>query len=114
MKTKTYDLNLYVLDGILNVYAYELQVGEFGDISTNYDKFIKAFEMPVLRGNERLWKTYLDYFGEKQIYSELDSWKFCMSNDFDTPNEEYQPEELRAMPVELALALSELPEYEVK
>jgi len=113
MKTKTYDLNLYVLNGVMQVVAYELQHGEFGDLTTNHDKFITAYEFDLYRRNDRLWRNFLDYFGEKELYSELDSWHHCNVADFDVPNTWYDTEEFVGMPPELAYALAALPEYEV-
>jgi hypothetical protein len=66
--------------------------------------------MPVFRRNERLWRQFLEFFDEPDMYDELDSWY-----GFYTEGEhyDYTLEFMRTMPIELALSLKDLPEYEV-
>lgn len=113
MKTKTYDLNLYVIDGVMKVVAYELERNSYGDIQTNCSKFHTVYEFDLYRRNEPLWRNFLDFFGEKQLYSELDSWYKCNLKEYNTPNTWYENSEFVGMPPELAYELAALPEYEV-
>lgn len=39
MRTKEYDINFYVNEGVLSISAYELMIDSEGDITTNNDKW---------------------------------------------------------------------------
>jgi hypothetical protein len=109
MKTKIYDLNLYIIDGELRVLAHELELATDGHVQTG-SNFHVAYSMPVFRRNERLWRQFLEFFDEPDMYNELDSWYgfYPEGQDYD-----YTLEFMRTMPIELALSLKDLPEYEV-
>lgn len=113
MKTKTYDLNLYVINGQLKVLAHELQVSPNRTIQTNGSVYHEAIVIDLFRGNEPLWRNFLDYFGERDLYSELDSWRLADLPELDMPAYFYTHEQLMSMPIELARALGELPSYEL-
>ena len=112
MKTKTYDLNLYVIDGQLKVLAHELEIADDGRLQTGTN-FTEALSIDLYRGNERQWRPILDLFEEKDMYSELDSWLMSEVADERTPLSRFSPERLSAMPIELARAVEQLPEYVV-
>jgi hypothetical protein len=112
MKTKTYDLNLYVIDGELRVLAHELMISSDGDIQTGTN-FQVAYTMPVFRRNKPLWSAILEFFGESELYSELDSWYGVGLEARDLPNYDYTIDDLNKMPIELALAVTDLPEYKL-
>lgn len=112
MKTKTYDLNLYVIDGQLRVLAHQLEYTCYGDLTTGTE-FTRALTIDLFRGNERQWRPILELFGETQLYSELDSWLMTDVADFNVPHYEFPVDMLKPMPVELAIALEALPEYEI-
>ena len=112
MKTKTYDLNLYVVDGQLRVLAHELELSDSRQLQTG-SNFTEALVIDVYRGNERQWRPILDLFEEKDLYSELDSWLLSEVADERTPVSRFSPERLSAMPIELARAVEQLPEYVV-
>jgi hypothetical protein len=112
MKTKAYDLNLYVIEGRLKVLAHELEISSAGDIQSVGGNFHEIVNIPVLRGNARQWENILEFFGEPEQYDELDSWYTCPVEDFSTPLEEFPAEELKKMPAEIQLGLSTLPAYE--
>lgn len=112
MKTKTYDLNLYVINGQLKVLAHELELSSGDSIQTG-SNFHETVVIDLYRGNRQQWEKYLDMFGERELYSELDSWCFAPLEDNATPVYEFTPKELQAMPIELALAIEQLPEYEL-
>lgn len=113
MKTKTYDLNLYVIDGHLKVLAHELEISSAGDIQSLGSNFHEIINIPVTRGNKRQWQNFLDFFGETEMFDELDSWWTTPVQDFSTPEYDYPVEAVRPMPGELQLALKTLPEYEL-
>lgn len=112
MKTKTYDLNLYVINGELRVLAHELMIATDGDIQTGTN-FQVAYTMPVFRRNQPLWSAILEFFGESELYSELDSWYGVGLEARDLPNYDYTIDDLNKMPIELALAVTDLPEYKL-
>lgn len=112
MQTKTYDLNLYVIDGRLKVLAHELEIGSHGDIQSIGGNFHEILNIPVLRGNARQWQNILEFFGETEQYDELDSWWTCSVEDIQTPLDDYPAKELKAMPGEIQLGLRALPAYE--
>lgn len=109
MKTNAYDLNLYVLNGELKIVAYQLMKDRYGFTVTNHDKWLDTIKIDVFRGNERKWRPFLDLFREPELYSELDSWIYA----YTYPNHKYMISQIKLMPIELALALQELPEYEL-
>ncbi len=113
MKTKTYDLNLYVIDGHLKVLAHELELSSDGDIQSIGSNFHKIIDIPVTRGNARQWQNFLDFFGEDQMFDELDSWWTAPVVDISTPEYDYPAGTLNPMPGELQQALKTLPEYEL-
>jgi hypothetical protein len=112
MQTRTYDLNLYVIDGRLKVLAHELEISSAGDIQSLGGNFHEIVNIPVLRGNARQWQNILEFFGEDGQYDELDSWWTASVEDFSTPLADYPAEELKAMPGEIQLGLRALPAYE--
>lgn len=112
MKTKTYDLNLYVIDGHLKVLAHELEINVYGDIQSVGSNFHEIVNIPVLRGNRRQWENILEFFGEKDQYDELDSWWNAPVDDITTPLTDYPDDLVRAMPGEIQVGLSSLPAYE--
>ena len=113
MITRTYDLNLYVIDGRLKVLAHELELSSDGDIQSLGSKFHEIINIPVTRGNKRQWQNFLDFFGETEMFDELDSWWCAPVADIRTPEYDFSTETVRSMPGELQLAISELPKYEL-
>lgn len=114
MKTRTYDLNLYVIDGRLKVLAHELELSTDGDIQSIGSNFHEIINIPVTRGNKRQWQNFLDFFEEKDMFDELDSWWTAPVADIQTPEYEFDTATIRSMPGELQLAISELPTYTLK
>lgn len=112
MKTRTYDLNLYVIDGQLKILAHELEISSDGDIQSIGSNFTEILNIPVLRGNKRQWQNILDFFGETEMYDELDSWWTAPVQDIQTPEYDYPLDVLRSMPGEIQYGLATLPEYE--
>lgn len=113
MKTKTYDLNLYVIDGYLKILAHELEISSDGDIQSLGSNFHEIVNIPVTRGNARQWQNILDFFGEDRMFDELDSWWTAPVVDIQTAEYDYPLDVLRSMPGEIQLGLKALPEYEL-
>lgn len=113
MKTKTYDLNLYIIDGHLKVLAHELEVASDGHIQTGCN-FVEALNIELFRANRSRWQPILDLFEETEVYDELDSWWRVPLADEDTPMWSYNSEICAEMKSpELVSALKELPAYEM-
>lgn len=112
MRTKTYDLNLYIIDGRFKVLAHELETSYEGHIQAS-SRFLEALNIPLKRANRLLWEPILKFFGEAEAYNELDSWYGTETDGYDVPNCYFQEEELKAMPPVLATICEHLPEYEV-
>lgn len=112
MRTKTYDLNLYIIDGRFKVLAHELEISSGNHIQAG-SNFIEALNIPLKRANRLLWEPILKFFGETEVYDELDSWYGTNIDAIDVPNCYFQEEELKAMPPVLATICEHLPEYEV-
>ena len=113
MITNTYDLNLYVIDGRIKILAHELEISSEGHIQAG-GNFIEALSFPFKRKNRELWQPLLEFFGESELYDELDSWYGVPIYDDATPFDSWEsmgyiPE----APKLLALALSQLPAYSV-
>ena len=112
MKTNTYDLNLYVIDGQLKVLAHELEFASDGHVQAG-SKFHEALSFPFKRKNKELWMPILEFFGETELYDELDSWYGVALYDEYIPFSNWHSSLLDAMPPILAVAVTELPEYEM-
>jgi hypothetical protein len=114
MKTNTYDLNLYIIDGKLKVLAHELEISSEGYIQAG-SKFISALEFPVKRSNKFMWEPILEFFDEDiEIFNELDSWWGAPIYDQDITYPDWQSTGvLESMPPVLDVACSILPTYEV-
>ena len=114
MKTRTYDLNLYVIDGRLKVLAHEMEISSDGDVQSLGGTFHEILNIPVLRGNRRQWENILEFFEESEMYDELDAWWCSPVEDIQTPVYDYDLATIRSMPGELQYGLATLPEYEMK
>lgn len=112
MRTKTYDLNLYIIDGQFKILAHELETNYDGYLQTG-SNFREALNIPLKRANRLLWEPILKFFGETEVYNELDSWHCTGFDADDVPNCYFPEEELKAMPPVLATICEHLPEYEV-
>lgn len=113
MKTKTYDLNLYIIDGKFQLVAYELSVSSAGEMQTNFSNFRPALRIDLLRANRPLWEPILKFFDETEVYDELDSWYKCELFDSETPYWSYPSTELEPMPPVMQEILKNLPDYEI-
>lgn len=113
MKTKTYDLNLYVVDGEVMVLAHQL-TKQNGNITTDGNKFTQILSILATRKNANVWRQVLTYFDELDLYDELDAWAFASVEDASTPSYKYTIDELAKMPKVLRDALILQPEYEVR
>ena len=113
MITNTYDLNLYVIDGRIKILAHELEISSEGHIQAG-GNFIEALSFPFKRKNKELWQPLLEFFGESELYDELDSWYGVATYDENTPFIDWRSShQLEAMPALLAVAVMDLPSYEV-
>lgn len=112
MKTKTYDLNLYIIDGQFKILAHELEISTEGNIQSG-SNFIEVLNIPLKRTNRLLWEPMLTFFGHDEAYDELDAWYGTQTDGYEAPNCYYPEEELKAMPPVLATICEHLPEYEV-
>lgn len=111
MITNTYDLNLYVIDGQVKVLAHQLEFASDGHIQAG-GEFLPALSFPFKRANKALWRPLLDFFGEEDLYDELDSWYGVATYDEHTPFIDWESShQLEAMPPMLAVAVSQLPSY---
>jgi hypothetical protein len=115
MKTNTYDLNLYVIDGKVKVLAHELEFASDGHIQAG-GNFLSAFEIPLKRTTRFLWEPIVAFFGEDptKIYNELDSWYGVDLYDESVPFHTWEDSGvLNTMPPVLDVACSILPTYEM-
>lgn len=112
MKTKTYDLNLWVNEGSVHVLAHQL-TEQNGNITTDGNTFTEIFDIPATRKNASMWRPLLDYFDEPDLYDELDAWSLTAYADHNEPQHHYTQDELGKMPELLRDAINRLPEYEV-
>ena len=113
MKTNTYDLNLYVIDGKLKILAHQLEFASDGHIQAG-GEFLTALEFTPTRKNRPFWQPILDFFGEKELFDELDSWYGVALYDEETPFPDWEAMgRITGLPDTVATALSVLPEYEM-
>lgn len=113
MKTNTYDLNLYVIDGQLKVLAHELEFASDGHIQAG-SKFLTALEFTPTRKNRPIWQPILEFFGETELYDELDSWYGVALYDEYLPFPTWEAMGgIAGLPETVASALSVLPEYKM-
>lgn len=113
MKTNTYDLNLYVIDGQLKVLAHELEFASDGHVQAG-SKFHEALSFTFKRKNKELWMPILEFFGETEIYDELDSWYGVAMYDEYLPFPTWEAMGgIAGLPDIVTIALSFLPEYEM-
>jgi hypothetical protein len=113
MITNTYDLNLYVIDGYIKVLAHQLEISSEGHLQAG-SEFIEALKFPYKRKNRELWQPLLEFFGEDELYDELDSWYGVPVYDDAIPFDSWETMGyIPGAPQLLALALSQLPSYEV-
>ncbi len=116
MKTNTYDLNLYIIDGKLKVLAHQLEFASDGHIQSVGSNFISAFEITMKRSNKAIWQPIVEFFDEDpdDIYDELDSWWGVALCDYDVPFRTWaESKQLEAMPPVLNVACSILPTYKM-
>lgn len=115
MKTKTYDLNLYVIDGHVKILAHQLERNVYNELITG-STFHVAFDMQLKRANRAIWQPIVDFFtGEKdtKIYNELDEWHCTSVESATRPYSKLPKSYLNSMPVVLDIVVEELPEYDV-
>lgn len=112
MRTKTYDLNLWVNEGSVHVFAHQL-TEENGNITTDGNTFTEIFDIPATRKNASMWRPLLDYFDEPDLYDELDAWVLADLGDYYKPQHHYTQTQLDKMPEILRDAINYQPEYEV-
>jgi hypothetical protein len=111
MITNTYDLNLYVIDGSVKVLAHELEFASDGHIQVG-SPYQVAMSFPFKRANKALWRPILDFFGEDDLYDELDSWYGTAFYDEGIPFSDWESSgQLPIMPEILATAVANLPSY---
>lgn len=114
VQTRKYDLNLYVVDGVLKLLAHEVQ--KQGEHWSTGSKYHTALKLNLSRKNRPIWQAILDFYEEEELYSELDSWWLTPVNGegFDSPGYKCSDSELDNMPEIMKIALSCLPEYEME
>lgn len=113
MKTNTYDLNLYIIDGHVKVLAHRLEFASDGHVQAG-GHFTEALNIQLKRSNRAIWQPIVDFFeGTKdtEVYNELDSWWRAPVADMNTPHRLMPYEDIQAMPPVLATVASHLPEY---
>jgi len=116
MKTNTYDLNLYVIDGYVKVLAHQLEFASDGHVQCG-GNFSTALSIQLKRANKAIWQPIVDFFEgtpNTEVYEELDSWRMAPVADMDTPHKIMPYEDIEAMPPVLATVVSYLPQYEMK
>lgn len=115
MKTNTYDLNLYIIDGQVKILAHRLERNINGELITG-SQFSEALNIQLRRANRAIWQPIVDFFmGEKntEVYNELDDWLCAPVEDSATPYSELPVSTLKEMPPVLATVAQHLPKYEV-
>ncbi len=115
MKTNTYDLNLYIIDGQIKILAHELEFANDGHVQCG-SNFSERLNIPLRRATRPIWQPIVDFFEgttNTKVYDELDSWSLAPVADMDTPHQIMPNEDLEAMPLVLATVVAHLPEYEI-
>ena len=115
MKTNTYDLNLYVIDGHVKILAHQLERNVYNELITGTE-FHVALDMKLKRANRAIWQPIVDFFTGEQdtkVYNELDDWHcasvYCATQPYSKLPKSY----LNVMPPVLATIAEHLPEYDV-
>lgn len=115
MKTNTYDLNLYVINGHVKILAHQLERNVYNELITG-STFHVALDMQLKRVNRVLWQPIVDFFTGEQntkIYDELDEWHCASVESATQPYSKLPHSYLKYMPPVLATIAQHLPEYEV-
>jgi hypothetical protein len=115
MKTNTYDLNLYIIDGQVKILAHRLQRNTQGELITG-TQFSEALNIQLKRSNRAIWQPIVDFFtGESnsEVFNELDDWHCASIESATQPYSKLPDSYLKCMPPVLATVAQYLPEYEV-
>lgn len=103
MKTKDYDYNIYVLDGVLSLSAYQLEIAPNGHTQIRTDNF-KTLDIPMIESNKDEIAYLLDseeWEDDAYGWDEYDAWRGC---DYLTEGD---------TPAMIAEWVNRLPEYEM-
>jgi len=104
MKTKDYDYNIYVLDGVLSLSAYQLEIASHGYIQTRTDNYVSEHYQMTPDNHDVI--SYLlnseDWADDIAGWDELDMWR----------DKEYLAE--GDVPAMIAEWVNNLPEYEMR
>jgi hypothetical protein len=102
MKTKEYDFNIYVIDGVLSLSAYQLEIASNGQRQLRTDNYITKYYPMTEENYEEI--TYLldseDWIDELSNWEEYDAWGY---NEHLTEGE---------VPASITEWVNSLPEYE--
>lgn len=115
MKTNTYDLNLYVIDGHVKILAHQLERNICNELITG-STFHVALDMQLKRASRAIWQPIVDFFtGEQdsEVYEELDDWHCASVKSSTQPYSKLPKKYLDSMPPVLATIAEHLPEYDV-
>lgn len=115
MKTNTYDLNLYVIDGHVKVLAHQLMRNPYNELVTG-TKFHEALNIELKRANKAIWQPIIDFFTGEQntkVYDELDDWHCASVESATQPYSKLPKSYLDSLPPVLATVLKYQPEYDV-
>jgi len=115
MKTNTYDLNLYIIDGHVKVLAHQLERNVHNELITG-STFHVALDMQLKRASRLIWQPIVDFFtGEpdSKVYNELDDWHCASVESATQPYSKLPKSYLKSMPPVLATIAEHLPEYDV-
>lgn len=103
MKTKDYDYNIYVLDGVLSLSAYQLEIASNGQIQIRTDNYVSEHYQMTPENHDVI--SYLldseDWADDIAGWDEIDMWR----------GKEYLTE--GNVPAMIAEWVNNLPEYEM-